>query len=159
MFSVIWAMAGCWALCRLIEACFQAGAKFGLAPLHEYVVGSISVTADWLRRELPRITNRNNLRVIEAYGDSMQPTMGSGDLLVVDSGVNHADVSGIYILRRNNTPEPEVMVKRVQLMRDGGLTIKSDNPVYEPEKVPHDEAHQVEVLGRVVWVWAGKKIY
>ncbi len=134
------------------------GGGGGLAPASEYVVGSITVTIDWIRRELPAITNRGNLAVIEAYGDSMEPTLHSGDLLVVDTGIHQADVDGVYILARANTAEPEIMVKRLQRTRDGGLIIKSDNPIYEPERVPHKELEEVDVRGRVVWIWAGRKL-
>lgn len=131
----------------------------GLAPAHEYVVGSISVTESWLHRRLPAITSKANLRVIEAYGRSMEPTLQSGDLLVVDTGISQANIDGIYILMRQNTPEPEIMVKRLQRTLDGGLIVRSDNRTeYDPEVVPStDIATKIRILGRVVWIWAGRE--
>lgn len=135
------------------------GGGGGLAPVHEYVIGSISVTNEWINRRLPSITTRQNLAVIEAYGRSMEPTLMSGDLLVIDTGVHDARVDGIYILQRLNTPEPEIMVKRLQRTLDGGLIVRSDNRAeYDPETVPASEVNErVRIIGRVVWVWAGRE--
>ncbi len=135
------------------------GGSGGLAPAHEYVIGSISVTNEWINRRLPSITTKRNLAVIEAYGRSMEPTLVSGDLLVVDTGVHDAKIDGIYILQRLNTPEPEIMVKRLQRTLDGGLIVRSDNRAeYDPETVPASEiAERVRIIGRVVWVWAGRE--
>ncbi len=131
----------------------------GLAPSEEYIIDSITVSNRWIRQRLPAITSRHNLAVIEVYGRSMEPTLMSGDLLIVDTGVRQATIDGIYILQRLNTPEPEIMVKRIQRLLDGGLIVKSDNRAeYEPEKVPADQIQSlIRVLGRVVWVWAGRE--
>lgn len=134
------------------------GGSGGLAPMHEYIVGSISVTASWLHKRLPSITAKSNLAVIEAYGRSMEPTLSSGDLMIVDTGVREAKVNGVYILLRKNTVEPELMVKRLQLTLDGGMIVRSDNRAeYDPETVAaHEVAEKVQILGRVVWIWAGR---
>lgn len=140
---------------------FNGSAKGGsgwLAPSHEYVVGSITVTDSWLRRRLPPISSRRNLAVIEAYGDSMEPILQSGDLLLVDTGIHDAKIDGIYILLRNHTNEPELMVKRLQRKFDGSLIIKSENRSYEPEVVSAANVGEVQILGKVVWVWAGREI-
>lgn len=135
------------------------GGDGGLAPADERVIGSIVVMNDWLRRQIPHITSRKNLVVIEAYGRSMEPTLKSGDLLIVDTGVREAKIDGIYILWRLNTPEPEIMVKRIQRMLDGSLMVRSDNRTeYDPEIVPAAQVPKmIKVLGRVVWIWAGRE--
>lgn len=135
------------------------GGTGGLAPANEYIIDSISVTNEWINRRLFSITAKRNLAVIEAYGRSMEPTLVSGDLLVVDTGVNDAKVDGIYILQRLNTPEPEIMVKRLQRTLDGGLIVRSDNRAeYDPETVPASEVNErVRIIGHVVWVWAGRE--
>lgn len=135
------------------------GGAGGLAPSHEYVIGSISVTNEWINRRLPSITGKRNLVVIEAYGRSMEPTLMSGDLLVVDTGVRDARIDGIYILQRMNTVEPEIMVKRLQRTLDGGLIVRSDNRAeYDPETFQaHEIADKVIIIGRVVWIWAGRE--
>jgi len=135
------------------------GGSGGLAPENEYVIRSISVSNEWIKRRLPAITSLQNLVIIEAYGRSMEPTLMSGDLLVVDTGVREVRIDGIYILERLNTPELEIMVKRVQRTLEGGLIIMSDNKTeYMPELVPPHEIHsRVRVAGRVVWIWAGRE--
>ena len=71
------------------------GGSGGLAPTHEYVVGSISVTHEFIHRRLPSITSKSNLAVIEAYGRSMEPTLLSGDLMIVDIGIARVDIPGL----------------------------------------------------------------
>ncbi|MEX0753232.1 MAG: helix-turn-helix transcriptional regulator, partial [Xanthobacteraceae bacterium] len=104
----------------------------------------VAFRADWLRRlgVSPR-----NARTMFAHGDSMEPTIGDGDLLLVDQSIDHIVDHGIYIV----VYQGMVLVKRVQMRRDGTLVLKSDNPRYDEEVVPHSEAHDIHVAGRVRW--------
>lgn len=135
------------------------GGLGALAPANEFVIGSMSVTNSWIHQKLPRVSAKANLAVIEAYGTSMKPTIMSGDLLLVDMGVTDVKVEGIYILLRMNTPEPEIMVKRIQRKLDGGLIVKSDNrDEVDPETVEaYEIAEKIRVVGKVVWIWAGRE--
>jgi len=81
--------------------------------------------------------------IVRVRGDSMEPGLIDGDLIVVDRARRTPDAQPrVYVLRIDDA----VMVKRVARHR-GGLTIGSDNPAAPP--VP-DGA--VEVIGRVVWL-------
>jgi repressor LexA len=80
---------------------------------------------------------------LPATGDSMEPTICDGDLMLVDEGERQVGTrGGIYVLRHDGV----LMVKR--LSRDkAGLVITSDNPAYPPVVVK-----AVEIVGRVVWL-------
>ena len=88
------------------------------------------------------------LSAIKVQGDSMVPTLGDGDDIIVDRGDAAAGLrDGIYVLRLDDA----LNVKR--LARNpvtGLLTIRSDNPAY-PSFGDCDPA-RIEIIGRVVWV-------
>jgi len=137
---------------------FDALASAGLGqpqPFSDTVIGNIQLSKTWVDSHLPNITSPGNLNVLSAYGDSMAPTFSDGDLLLVDTGVKEIRLDAIYILSLNN----ELYVKRVQRrITDGSVTIKSDNPLYDPVTITNGERDSLSVLGRVVWTWNGRKL-
>ena len=94
----------------------------------------------------------DQLSVIKVEGDSMAPTLSSGDDILVD----HADRGerlrdGIYVLRIDDA----LVVKRLALHPMGRtVTIQSDNPAY-PDW-PGCSLGDVDVVGRVLWT--GRRI-
>jgi SOS-response transcriptional repressor LexA len=110
----------------------------------------IAVNRDWLRDELH--VNPAHVNMIDVRGDSMQPTMMDGDVLLVTSQIDQIR-DGIYVLRFDGL----LMVKRLQRQPKGQVMVTSDNPAYTPFTVDlHDECADFAVLGRVVWV--GRKL-
>lgn len=124
----------------------------GIQADHDTVVGSIRVSEEWLRRELPSSTGWNNLRVITGYGDSMETTYRDGDILVVDTGVRDVRVDAVYVFRRHD----ELFIKRLQRRLDGSLLVISDNRKYEPQIVGEREG--IQVVGRVLYAWTGHRL-
>lgn len=136
---------------------FDAAASMGgglTRPATDTVLGEISLSSEWARRHLS-MSSPNNLAVLTAYGDSMNPTFADGDLLLVDRGVTDIKLDAVYVLSLNE----ELFVKRVQRrITDGAVVIKSDNPLYDPVVLTNGERQSLEVLGRVVWAWNGRKL-
>lgn len=64
----------------------------------DVMTGVIRLT-DHFVREYVRPSRPESLRFIHAYGDSMAPTLNSGDVLLVDTGAKDIDIDGIYVLR------------------------------------------------------------
>jgi len=97
---------------------------------------------DWIKRK----GKPENMSLIKVQGDSMEPTLFSGDLVLVDhSKTSIAPQGGIYAISINH----EIMIKRVQILfLEGRLRIISDNKQYEPIDAPVD---QVRVNGKVIW--------
>ena len=93
------------------------------------------------------------LRFIGAYGDSMQPTIGSGDVLLVDTGVNQVTIDGVYVLRTHG----RLFVKRVRQRLSGEFEVSSDNPNHDTVDVLNG-GFEVEVIGRVIYVWHGNPL-
>ncbi len=56
---------------------------------------------------------------------------------------------GIYVMRHDNN----LLVKRLQLLPEGIIKVKSDNNMYEPWEInkKHLNGTDIELIGRVVW--------
>lgn len=93
-----------------------------------------------------------DLSIIRVAGDSMAPTLGDGDDIMIDRG-DAADRlrDGVYALRLDGG----LVVKRVKLDRAAGrVEVISDNPFY-PRRAPKAAA-ALDLIGRVVWT--GRRI-
>lgn len=126
-----------------VEARASAGHGTGLSS--DKVVDFLAFSEDWVRNTLHR--RPANLALLEATGDSMDPTIRDGDILLVDTSVQDIQSSRVYVLQVNGA----LLVKRIQVRLDGSLVVKSDNPSYEPEVVRPDERSPLRILGQVVW--------
>jgi len=101
--------------------------------------------ASFVREQLHAAAER--LLVIEVDGDSMAPTMVSGDRAVIDTGHKTPTPDGLYAIR---DAFAGIVIKRLQVMRpakQANVKIISDNPKQGSEEVPLSE---LEVVGKVV---------
>ena len=125
----------------------QASAGHGAFADRQEAADHLIVSRDWLSRY---VGNGDRVVVIEAHGDSMEPTVRHGDLLMVEMKVEREDVAagGVFVIAVAGM----IMVKRLQVMLGGDLKISSDNRAYDPETVPAAERDdKVIVHGRVFW--------
>lgn len=114
--------------------------------------GHITLTEAFAKNQI-RPSTPAALRFIHAYGDSMEPTFASGDVLLVDTGVVDVKIDGVYVLRAHD----RLFVKRVRQRMDGHFEISSDNPTHRTVDVLNGD-HEVAVVGRVLWAWNGRKL-
>ena len=139
-------MAGdSYALLPVYDAAASAGP--GLEIDRASVIYRIAFREDWIRN----VTRAplEQLGVITVDGDSMEPTLRTGDTVLVDFGQNQpGDKDGIYVIRTGNG----LQVKRLQveLGRAARLTVLSDNPAYQPQRNLSPE--DIQVIGRVIWL-------
>lgn len=109
------------------------------------VLDRIPFTREFLRDRLNR-TNINGLVMVKATGDSMEPTIGHDDLVMVDA--QDWDVRpGIFAV----VLQGEAMVKRLEQVGDR-VAVISDNKHYPPLYVGADQRHAFHVIGRVRWI-------
>ena len=117
----------------ILDQSLSAG-KGQILPDDDNPIGYIAVP-----KELNRYGNK--LAAIYVNGDSMEPTLQRGDLVVCDSCGWDGD--GIYALRMDGCG----YVKRLA-RKPGKLVVISDNPKYETwEETTESEA--VSIIGRV----------
>lgn len=134
----------------------KAGAGNGNVGEHEVVtlrrgesyVGH-KVVSEWV---FPSTFLRHELRmqpgeimVLEVVGDSMSPTLESGDRVMVDTTYSKPSPDGIYVIEEGDGP----MVKRLQLVRRSDppeIRIISDNKHHEPYTLRLED---IRIIGRV----------
>lgn len=119
----------------------------------EIVVDMLRVSKSWINKTLSPISDIRNLSFIHAIGDSMSPTFGDGDILLVDSGIKNVTSDSVYVIEAHE----RLFIKRVRRRLDGKYEISSDNPAVKTVDTLNGN-HQVTIKGRVVWVWNGRKV-
>lgn len=104
----------------------------------------------WLKALTP--TPPRNLSIVRVEGDSMSPTLNSGDDILVDLGdAGERLRDGIYVLRADEV----VVVKRIAIHPVARrVTVQSDNPAY-PDW-PDCGIDEINCVGRVIW--AGRRV-
>jgi phage repressor protein C with HTH and peptisase S24 domain len=122
-----------------------ASAGHGADVESEQVVDHLAFRRPWLAREG---LQEGKLALIQVRGDSMEPTIASGDLLLVDLREQIPAEDGIYVMQT----DAHLVAKRVQRLFDGSIYIKSDNQTYQPQQLTPDQVERLQIVGRVVWV-------
>jgi len=111
----------------------------------ENIIDHIPFSRKWLKQQG---LSEKNLVLVTARGDSMHPTIKNGDMLMLDRTRTEA-TSGVYIIRMGD----ELFVKRLQKNPvDNSISIKSDNPSYEPIIAQEDQLGRLNIVGKVVWI-------
>ena len=119
----------------------------------ENVLESISICKSWVNQALKPFSSDENLAFIHAIGDSMHPTFNDGDVLLVDTGDKSVTADKIYVIKAHD----RLFIKRIRQRLDGIFEISSDNPSIKTVDTLNGD-HEVEVKGRVLWVWNGRKL-
>lgn len=127
-----------------VRASAGPGAEAGI----ELVEDHLAFRGSWLRS---KGLSPKNLTAIHASGDSMEPRIRNGDVLLIDTSAREITDGMVYALNYDGG----IRVKRLYRRIDGTLVIHSDNPTYTPreELVTPDmmEAIEPRIIGRVVW--------
>ena len=102
----------------------------------------IAFRKEWIERR----GDPKNMSLIRVSGDSMEPTLQSGDLALVDHGRNYFDPQGgIYAISIDHS----IMIKRLQVLYPSKrIKVISDNGRYESSEM---EMEQVKINGKVIW--------
>jgi len=101
--------------------------------------------AGFVREQLHATPAR--LLVLDTNGDSMAPTIASGERVIVDTGHKTPTPDGLYAIR---DAFGSIVVKRLQILRSSHPTrvkIISDNPTHPAEEVRLSE---LEVVGKAL---------
>ena len=89
---------------------------------------------------IPDTGGKKDLKALTVKGDSMEPTLKNGDIVVCDTGGWDGD--GVYVIKTHEF----AFVKRVVLQTEGYQVI-SDNKMYPPYQVPVSE--DTVIVGKV----------
>lgn len=125
----------------------RAAAGGGAVVDHEHVVDFLHFKQEWIRQELR--ASPNDLYLIYVDGESMEPTLRPGDVILVDHRDQAQARDGVYVLRLDGT----LLVKRLQKLPGGIIEVTSDNPAYKSFtlKLSEMKEQDFDIIGRVVW--------
>lgn len=113
-------------------------------PASEQADGVVAFARPFLRDQG---ANPDRCSIIWARGDSMQPTIPDGSILVVDSSQTDVVNGCIYVLNVDD----DLLVKRIRRRLDATIEIVSDNAMYPPEFLRAEQLSHLRVVGRVVY--------
>lgn len=126
----------------------RAAAGFGAFIQGEHVSEALAFRRDWIDRQFGAAPR--DLRLIYVSGDSMEPALSDGDVIMVDRAQRHVRADGLYVLRFDDA----LVVKKLQRMPGGVIKIFSENPAYESftlHSLALESGEDGQVIGRVVW--------
>jgi hypothetical protein len=114
-------------------------------------ITNFTVTDEWVNKNVPMHTGKENLKVVTGFGDSMKGMFNPGDPLLVDIGVTDCNHDGVYFFRVDG----EGFIKRLQRIPGEGIRVISKNLDYESWTITKDMDFQV--LAKVLIVWESEK--
>jgi len=112
----------------------------------EPVRPALQFDPQWVEGSLK--TNPESLTLLTLTGDSMEPTLKPGDLLLVDRSKQTLKDGLLYAFQVGDN----FLVKRIELQLDGSYKLQCDNPKYTEQSYHPDQpdANPV-ILGRLIW--------
>lgn len=117
----------------------KASAGYGIENYEPGVKGRMPFVASALKPH-----DHKSVKIFEVSGDSMEPTLMNGDLVMFAQGDTSGN--GIFLLNRNG----ELFVKRLrQYPGVHRITVISDNPRYPTEEVDMTKEN-VCIIGKVI---------
>ncbi len=123
----------------------EVAAGEGVFPSEEKQTRKLAFRHRWLRY---RGLSPENLVLVFARGDSMEPTISNNNTLMIDTTQRDLNDGQIYVIRTDG----HLIVKRIQKLWNKGILLLSDNKEYKEQQVEPGEADDLEVIGRVVWI-------
>lgn len=110
------------------------------------LIDYIPFTRAFLVNKIGR-SSPDGLVVLEARGDSMEPTIGDGDLVLIDQSMREPR-DGLCAFVMGDTAH----IKRLRFSV-GGVDVISDNrDLYPPERLSSEEAESLAMIGRIRWI-------
>jgi phage repressor protein C with HTH and peptisase S24 domain len=109
------------------------------------LVGHFAFRSDWINRR----GNPENMVLMRVTGDSMEPEIRHGDMVLIDRGKTQIYGHALYAVGVND----EIYIKEVETLPGRRLVLRSLNSRYNPIEVDlrEDLANSVRIIGRVLW--------
>lgn len=134
------------------------GDEFGLIPLYDAKVSAgngswtdgatvltkLAFTKHWLRKM--GVTEKQ-CSAVRIDGDSMEPTLSEGDMVLIDHQQREVAGDSIYVIRLDQ----HLYAKRLRWVPGGMLEIISDNHLYPPMKVEAAHLPEIDIIGKVIY--------
>ncbi|MGE4537633.1 MAG: helix-turn-helix transcriptional regulator [Desulfovibrio sp.] len=108
----------------------------------EEFIGWYSFRWEFLKRR----GSPDSMRLYLPKGDSMEPTIKEGDMVLVDTSQTTPTTGQLALVR----VDKDLMIKRVERV-PGKVILMSDNSKYSPIEITPDNEDQAQIYGRMVW--------
>lgn len=107
----------------------------------------VSFSQEWLHQQR---LSPNELFIVPTIGESMEPTIHSGDLLLCSQAEHHKKAGdGVYVVRLDGN----ILVKRTQVLPGKKIKVSSDNAnQFSPYEIELNDGIDFAVIGKVVFV-------
>ena len=92
------------------------------------------------------IQSAKNLAALNVIGDSMEPTLQNGEIVLIDTTSQEIKKDGIFVIATS----AGLFVKRISQRVDGSIELISDNKNYNSEILSSDELTNTQIVGRVI---------
>ena len=128
----------------------KLAAGSGADNLSEGVIEYLAFRRDWLRR---LGVAPSNAVLARAAGDSMQPCVWDGDMVLIDRSKTDVPIRSAST-RRGRSPvyafldDGQARIKRLERPDEGQVILLSDNPEYPPEFA---KIESLSIIGKVLW--------
>lgn len=104
-------------------------------------IADIGFRKEWI----DKYGDYRNLSLMYVEGDSMEPTLHAGDIVLIDRSKKAFTQGGIYAISCDGMQ----MIKRLQIIYPSGkIEVISDNPKYSRWTA---EPEEINIIGRVIW--------
>lgn len=124
-----------------------ASAGHGASVFDEPASDMMAFPATWLRRQIG--ASPKSLACIYAEGDSMEPDIRSGDILLINRSITEPRGEGVYVVSLDG----DLLVKRLQRSGADQIVLKASNPAYDAVAIDlKTVADGFRIIGRVAWV-------
>jgi len=109
------------------------------------LVGHFAFRSDWVYRR----GNPEMMVLMRVTGDSMEPEIRHGDMVLIDRGKTQIYGHALYAVGVND----EIYIKEVETLPGQLLVLRSLNSRYNPIEVDlrGDLADSVRIIGRIIW--------
>ena len=115
--------------------------------------GSLETSGDingWFafREDWATVRGRpSSMVLMDVYGDSMEPDIHGGDMVLIDESKKELIAGAIYAVAIDH----EILIKSIDKL-PGKLVLRSKNPSYNPIEIDLSfEGQYVHIIGRVLW--------
>lgn len=123
----------------------EASAGHGSYVETEEVASRLAFRLDWINKELH--ANPSHLHMIYVRGDSMETSLESGEVVMVDTSAALEPIrDGIHVIQIDGS----VLIKRLQRLPGNRIKVTSDNAVYGSFEADLNNA-EIRIVGRVIW--------
>ncbi len=128
----------------LYAATASAGA--GSIAENDDIIDHCRFKIEWIKKTLH--ANPRKLALVRITGDSMEPTLRTGDVIMINRELDDPSDGKIFVVNLGG----QVVAKRVQVTGRDKIDLISDNKLYPIVRL----GPQSRIIGRVVWF--GRKL-